>query len=101
MSDTTDRLANVSVRFARSATRRRISKDSIRYVIAHYRIRFEEPPLAGEPGARSIRIVYLGDDAKGQALEVMVVKLEDGDLLMIHAMPLRKKYRKKYEEVGK
>jgi hypothetical protein len=31
----------------------------------------------------------------------MAVELEDGDLLVIHAMPLRKKYRTKYEEAGK
>jgi hypothetical protein len=85
------------VRFARSATRHRISKDRIRYVIANYRVRFEEPPQEGL-GQRSIRIVYLGDDADGQELEVMAVELEGGGLYVIHAMPLRKKYRTKYEE---
>jgi hypothetical protein len=89
------------VRFARSATRHRVSKDSIRHVVARYSVRFEEPPPAGEPGARSIRIVYLGDDAQGQALEVMGVQLDNQELLVIRAMPLRDKYRKKYEEVGK
>jgi hypothetical protein len=34
-------------------------------------------------------------------MEVMAVKLEDGDLFVIHAMPLRKKYRTKYEETPK
>jgi hypothetical protein len=28
----------------------------------------------------------------------MAVELEDGDLYVIHSMPLRKKYRAKYEE---
>jgi hypothetical protein len=42
--------------------------------------------------------VYLGDDREGLALEVMAVELEDGDLLVIHAMPLRDRYREQYEE---
>jgi hypothetical protein len=89
------------VRFARSATRHRISKDRIRHVIDHCTVRFEEAAPAGEPGSRSIRLVYLGADATGQVLEVMAVELEDGDLLVIHAMPLRNKYRKQYEEARK
>jgi hypothetical protein len=31
-------------------------------------------------------------------LEVMVVEIENGDQLVIHAMQLREKYRKRYEE---
>jgi len=42
--------------------------------------------------------VYLGDEAGGQALEVMAIQLADEDLLVIHAMPLRDKYRPQYEE---
>lgn len=83
--------------FARSATRHRISKDRIRHVITNYRVRFEEPPQEGL-GKRSIRIVYFGEDVDGQELEVMAVELESGGLYVIHAMPLRKKYRTRYEE---
>jgi len=97
MSDTIAKLDNPNVRFARSATRHRISKDRIRHVIAHYRIRFQELPQVGL-GQRSVRIVFLGIDANGQELEVMAVELESGDLYVIHAMPLRKKYRTRYEE---
>ena len=97
MSDTIDKLDDSKVRFARSATRHRISKDRIRHVIANYRVRFEEPPQSGL-GQRSVRIVYLGDDANGQELEVMAVELEGGSLYVIHAMLLRKKYRARYEE---
>ena len=49
--------------------------------------------------AASTRLVFLGDDAKGTTLEVMAVELEGGSLLVIHAMPLRDRYRKQYEEV--
>jgi hypothetical protein len=48
--------------------------------------------------AMAPRYVYLGDDAQGVALEVMAVELSGGDLLVIHAMPLRKKYEKVYQE---
>jgi hypothetical protein len=99
MSDTIAKLGNRSVRFARSATRHRISKDHIRYVIANYRVRFEEPPPdRGSAKARSTRVVYLGDDARGRALEVMAVEGKHGVLLVIHAMELRDKYRKRYED---
>jgi hypothetical protein len=84
----------VSVRFARSARRRRVSRESIRHVIAHCGLRFEQTP----PGGRDVRRVYLGDDAGGHALEVMAIQLADEDLLVIHAMPLRDKYRPQYEE---
>jgi hypothetical protein len=86
------------VRFARSATRHRIAKDRIRHVIANYRVRFEEPPPdTGSARARSTRVVYLGDDDHECALEVMAVAGKNDKLLVIHAMELRDKYRKRYE----
>lgn len=45
-----------------------------------------------------MRIVYLGDDDHGCALEVMAVDGKDGEMLVIHAMELRDKYRKRYED---
>ena len=47
-----------------------------------------------------MRVVYLGDDDRGRTLEVMGVESEHGELLVIHAMELRDKYRERYEEVG-
>lgn len=99
MSDTIARLDGPSLRFARSATRHRITKDRIRHVIANYRVRFEElPPATESAKPRSTRIVYLGDDDNGRALEVMAVEGKHGELLVIHAMELRDKYRKRYED---
>lgn len=49
-------------------------------------------------GRHSIRIVYLGEDLAGRAIEVMAVALDGGGLLVIHAMPIRKKYKTRYEE---
>jgi hypothetical protein len=98
MSDKVLAFSGMSVRFARSATKHRVSKDSIRHVIAYDSVRFEEPPPAGSPASRSTRIVYLGDDEYGQVLEVMAVAGEHGEQFVIHAMPLRERYRKHYEE---
>jgi hypothetical protein len=36
----------------------------------------------------------------GQPLEVMAVEGDSGDLLVIHAMRLRAKYRQRLEELG-
>jgi hypothetical protein len=69
--------------------------------MANYRARFEEPPPAGNEASRSTRIVYLGEDAHDQALEVMAVEGDDESELVIHAMPQREKYRKRYEEAAK
>ncbi len=44
------------------------------------------------------RLLYLGDDADGVALEVMAVELETGELFVIHAMPMRQRYRAEYRE---
>jgi hypothetical protein len=56
------------------------------------------PPAPGAPADADPRLVYLGDDADGVALEVMAVELEDGSLLVVHAMALREMYREQYEE---
>lgn len=52
-------------------------------------------------GGTDERILYLGDDADGVPLEVMAVELSGDDLYVIHAMPLRGKYRPQYEEAKK
>jgi hypothetical protein len=91
----------VNLKWARAATKHRISRERSRYVIAHCGLRFEQNPPAGSPENASMRLVFLGDDEEGAALEVMAVELEDDALLVIHAMPLRDRYRKQYEEAKK
>ncbi|HTZ85538.1 MAG TPA: hypothetical protein VMB05_02625 [Solirubrobacteraceae bacterium] len=44
------------------------------------------------------RLIILGDDAEGRELEVMAVEGPRGELIVIHAMELRQKYRIQYEE---
>ena len=96
-----DRSANVSemrVKFTRSATKHRVSKDRIRHVIAHCGLAFEESAPSQASEARDDRFVILGDDAEGTELEVMAVEGSKDELVVIHAMELRQKYRYQYEE---
>jgi hypothetical protein len=86
------------VRFARSATKHRVSRESIRYVIAQCGLRFKESPPEEDAEVHDPRLVYLGDDAEGHQLEVIAVEVSEGDLLVIHAMALRDKYKVQYEE---
>lgn len=98
MSDRTDRVSNMGVRFARSATKHRVSKESIRHVIAHCGLAFEEPAPTGDAEVLDRRLVSLGDDATGRALEIIAVEGPGGELIVIHAMALRNKYKAQYEE---
>ncbi len=91
----------MNLKWARSATKHRISRERSRYVIGHCGLCFEQDPPADAPENASSRLVFLGDDGEGTALEVMAVELEDDALLVIHAMPLRDRYRKQYEEAKK
>jgi len=49
VSDKSARVQVDQVRFARAATRHRVSKESIRSVIAKCRLTFEEPPRRAAP----------------------------------------------------
>ena len=91
----------MNLKWARAATKHRISRERSRYVIDHCGLRFEQDPPTDAPENASLRLVFLGDDEEEIALEVMAVELEDDALLVIHAMPLRNRYRKQYEEAKK
>ena len=90
-----------SVEWARSATKHRISRERSRYVIEHCGLRFKQAPSPNASAGVSPRLVFLGDDADGIALEVMGVDLGDKGLLVIHVMPLRDRYQEQYEEAKK
>jgi hypothetical protein len=85
------------LRFARSATKHRVSRSRTRHVIEHAGMRFHEP---APDAARGARVIYLGDDQHGVSLEVMAVKRAPGELLVIHSMPLRAKYLALYKEAA-
>jgi hypothetical protein len=91
----------MGVRFARSATRHRVSKERILYVIAHCGRQFEQEPTSRRIDENDPRLVFLGDDQEGCPLEVVAVERFDSSLLVIHVMPLRDKYKAMYEEAKK
>jgi hypothetical protein len=86
----------LNIRWARSATKHQVSRFHSGYVIERCGLIYVQPPPAA-PGPKVDRLVYLGDDP----MEVMAVGLADGDVLVIHAMPLREKYRRQYLEAMK
>lgn len=86
------------IRWARSATKHRISRRRSRYVIENAGLRFR---ISGPEEAGEDRLLYLGDDESGLALEVMAVEIEGDDLYVIHAMPMRKRYESQYQEAKK
>jgi hypothetical protein len=87
------------VKWARSASRHRVPRRGATHVMSGCRLRFIEPPPDGAQAGASERFVFVGDDERGRALEVMAVEPEEGDtLLVIHAMELRDRYRLDYEE---
>lgn len=92
---------SVKLKWARAATRHRISRARSRYVIEHCGHVGHEPPPATSPAGASTRFVYLGDDEAGIALEVIAVELVPGRQMVIHAMPLREKYLRRYKEAKK
>ena len=83
------------IRWARSATRHRVARARTAFVIEHCGLVFRVAPPEGQLDER---LMFLGDDEDGAALEVMAVELEGGDLYVIHAMDLRERYRRLYEE---
>jgi len=84
----------VEVEFATSARRHRVGKARALHVIRNPRVQF----VVRDPAGRDDRLVFLGDDQTGRALEVMAVALSDGRLYVIHVMDLRAKYRTAYEQ---
>ncbi len=88
------------MRFADSALKHGITEAQIRYVIEHW-----QPPFPVQSARDSTIevLLFVGDDNRGRALEVVAVEEQDPqgawDLLVFHAMRLRPTYRQYYEEV--
>lgn len=84
----------MATRFSESAARHGISRDRARYVIEHCSCPLYPPTPDDEDLA-----VFLGPDPGGVPLEVIGVELAGGDLLVIHVMKLRRRYRDDYAKV--
>jgi hypothetical protein len=88
------------ISWARSATRHRISRERSLYIVRHAGIcrQDREPPNGSHSDPRYL---FVGVDLEGMPLEVGGAAPEDGSLMIIHAMPLRERYRSWYEEVAR
>jgi hypothetical protein len=82
----------MALRFARSASKHHISHERAAYVIKHCGQPYDGLEEDGDA------ILFFGDDWNGVPLEIGAIELEDGDVLVIHAMKLRGKYHDRYKE---
>jgi hypothetical protein len=78
------------LRFHPSAAKRGIARDRVDHVVTHARAMFAQGDHA---------ILLLGPDQRGVPLEIVLVELEDGDVLVIHAMRMRRRYAGLYARV--
>jgi len=74
-----------------SARRHGIADKDIEHVVQHALIAAED-----EEG----KVLYLGPDRAGNLIEVVSVIREDGSVLIIHAMPMRRIYESLLREIG-
>ncbi len=81
------------------ARKHRVSRAQVRHVIEHAGLFFVQPVTP--PDRPDEAVLFLGDDEAGSPLEVVGVELADGQLRVIHAMPLRNGYQDLYEEAKK
>ena len=80
----------MEIRWARSATKHRISRARSAHAIRNAVVIIDQPAPADSPN-RDDRIVFLGPDQDDTMLEVMAVETEAG-LPVIHAMRIRPKH---------
>ena len=84
----------MAIRFSRSASQHGVSHERSRYVVE----RCKCPLYPPDPGDEDL-VVFLGPDDHGTDLEVIGVELADGNLLIIHAMKMRRRYLHDYAKV--
>ncbi len=81
----------VEIRWARSATKHRISRKRSAHVVQTATAILSQPAPSGSTLAAD-RLVFIGEDEDGTLLEVIAIETDSG-LLIIHAMPIRDRYR--------
>jgi hypothetical protein len=87
------------IRFARSATKHRISRERSLYVVEQCGFQVVErcrsQTFSDGPDKR---VYFFGDDMEGVRLEVVAAQTGDEEFTVIHAMNLRDKFSELYEE---
>ena len=86
------------IRFARAATKHRISRERSLFVIERCGFQIIDQ-IPGKGPDR--HVLFLGDDLEGVALEILTAETEQEEFTVIHAMNLRNKYLGLYEEAKK
>jgi hypothetical protein len=88
----------MEIRFARSATKHRISRERSLYVIHSCGVQLVERRWKPTRDRPDRRVTFLGHDLEGVPLEVMAAERDEKDFLVIHSMDLRDRHRGLYEE---
>lgn len=83
------------IRFARSATKHRISRERSLYVIEQCGFPIIKRRRSEDSDGH---VLFLGDDLEGVALEVLAAENAEEEFTVIHAMNLRNKYLGLHEE---
>jgi hypothetical protein len=87
------------IRFVRSATKHRISRERSLYVIEQCGFQLIDRHRSQTPqNGPDKHVLFLGDDLEGVALEVLAAENVEEEFTVIHAMNLRNKYLGLYEE---
>jgi hypothetical protein len=81
------------IEFAHTATRHRISRDRSFWIVDRSQKGWEIETRDGR-----FRIAFARDDSNGAPLEVIGAETESNRFMVIHAMPLRPKFKWLYEE---
>ena len=86
----------MAILFRRSAARHGISTERATFVIGTCPCPLCAPD---EDLGRRDHVMFLGPDADGVPLEVVGIELENGDLVVIHAMRMRSRFMAAYVQV--
>ena len=102
LSDRTGTLLRVRMSWTHASRRHGIARHAARFVVEDCGLVYVQPAPPGS-AVPDPRLVFLGDDEAGRAIEVIGVEMVadpngEDHLRVIHAMALRVKYRGQYEE---
>lgn len=89
------------ITFARSATKHRISRERSLYVVERCGLQLVDRAWRRKTAGVEKRVVFIGDDLEGVALEVIAAEEVEEEFVVLHAMNMRNRFRGLYEEVRK